>query len=1226
MAKEIWLKICSFLMAIFSLFYLTGIALPIYTSATYSKGLIVIDPGHDYVDPGAVRDGYNESDLNAQLSYKLAKELQNRGYEVWFSHSIFYAEGVPQDIPCLLPEKTDSKYDISTERVPAINEKNPDIAISIHHNTASSSSASGVEVYWRSNGTDPSIHQQSKDLGNYIYRHTSDLDYIDGRYGEVQDSMFLICKTNMPAVLFEAGFMSNPTELQNIINPAQQQKMACALADGVDEYFSKYPSKHVSNEPASLDCADVARLDETSSLVTVYATGVTSPNGISSVHFPTFIPNQTDAIWYEGEYVGNDTWAYTYDGSKNPGAYTTHVYATDNVGHISPLTVIDTINISSTATPKANQAYSVISNTNKTEFLTIANNISVDSGVFGVDMACFAPNSQAPMWHNAKNTGENTFVSNFDIQDFQNQSGRYSVHCYSHPVSNPTSNIWIGNTEANILGATAESVYVSENIEGAGVFRVVAKGVSSPGTITEVKFPVWSAEDQSDIVWYNAKDIGNGMWAADVNFANHKNHIGTYQIHAYAYDDRGTSTFIGDTTTEIKPVDIEINTTIASNYNQSEIEIVASGVPEDVSEVKFPTWTESSGQDDLIWYEGQKASSTVWVCNIPIKNHNYETGLYISHVYATQNSNTTNIDQISILIDSITASSVNVINKDDANVFFQVEVSDVTSPATVTSVQVPVWCAPDQSDIVWYDAKDMGNGSWIADVNIANHQYHTGEYKIHAYATDSRGVFSGIGGTQADIDSITASSVNVINKNDSNGSFQVEVSDVISPATVTSVQVPVWCASDQSDIVWYDAKDMGNGRWIADVNIANHQYHTGEYQIHAYATDRRNITNFIGSTTTNVLPAGTKIYGNSEQSIFTATASGVSQTAEKVLFPVWTEASGQDDLIWYEGQKINADTWTCQIPISNHKYETGRYNINTYVYENGREICLNQNTFNVSAITVSEIQITNIDDLRGSFSVELKGISSPSTVTKVKIPVWCAPDQSDIVWYDAKDMGNGIWVADVSITNHKNHTGTYTIHAYVADARGVDQIVASTSVTISDKTSITGSAQTTVQQMVNYFNNSGHPYPEYYKTNGGAPDIQTFCQIYYEEAIAEGIRPEVAFTQCMKETGFLQFGGDIKVEQFNFAGIGATGNGNPGNSFPNVRIGVRAHVQHLKAYACTDPLNQECVDDRFKYVKRGVAPYVEWLSISSNPYNSGWASDPNYGDSILSMMDKLFQC
>ena len=163
--------------------------------------------------------------------------------------------------------------------------------------------------------------------------------------------------------------------------------------------------------------------------------------------------------------------------------------------------------------------------------------------------------------------------------------------------------------------------------------------------------------------------------------------------------------------------------------------------------------------------------------------------------------------------------------------------------------------------------------------------------------------------------------------------------------------------------------------------------------------------------------------------------------------------------------------------------------------------------------------------------------------------------------------------------------------------------------------------------MVNYFNrNAPGGYPEFYRTHGGAPDIQTFCQIYYEEATREGIRPEIAFAQCMKETGFLRFGGDVKIEQFNFAGIGATGNGNPGNSFPDVRTGVRAHIQHLKAYASTDPLTQECVDPRFNYVTRGVAPYVEWLAIAANPYHVGWASDPNYGVSIVAMVQNLLQC
>ncbi|EGN39804.1 hypothetical protein HMPREF0993_01496 [Lachnospiraceae bacterium 5_1_57FAA] len=103
----------------------------------------------------------------------------------------------------------------------------------------------------------------------------------------------------------------------------------------------------------------------------------------------------------------------------------------------------------------------------------------------------------------------------------------------------------------------------------------------------------------------------------------------------------------------------------------------------------------------------------------------------------------------------------------------------------------------------------------------------------------------------------------------------------------------------------------------------------------------------------------------------------------------------------------------------------------------------------------------------------------------------------------------------------------------------------------------------------------------------------------------------------MKETGHLQFGGDVKVEQFNFAGLGATGNGEPGNSYESVQIGLRAQVQHLKAYASDEELKSECVDNRFKYVTRKCAPYVEWLGIQENPEGKGWAAEAKYGMSIM---------
>lgn len=111
---------------------------------------------------------------------------------------------------------------------------------------------------------------------------------------------------------------------------------------------------------------------------------------------------------------------------------------------------------------------------------------------------------------------------------------------------------------------------------------------------------------------------------------------------------------------------------------------------------------------------------------------------------------------------------------------------------------------------------------------------------------------------------------------------------------------------------------------------------------------------------------------------------------------------------------------------------------------------------------------------------------------------------------------------------------------------------------------IMGQSSVTTEQMVSYFQSSGKAYPAESLAKGGADSIETFCRIYVEEAQAEGVRPEVAFVQTMKETGFLQYGGDASIEQFNFAGLGTTGGGVPGNSYPDVRTGVRAQIQHLR--------------------------------------------------------------
>lgn len=129
------------------------------------------------------------------------------------------------------------------------------------------------------------------------------------------------------------------------------------------------------------------------------------------------------------------------------------------------------------------------------------------------------------------------------------------------------------------------------------------------------------------------------------------------------------------------------------------------------------------------------------------------------------------------------------------------------------------------------------------------------------------------------------------------------------------------------------------------------------------------------------------------------------------------------------------------------------------------------------------------------------------------------------------------------------------------------------------------------------------------------PDIH---KIYRQEGVIEGVNYDIAFCQMCVETSFLRFGGAIKASQNNFAGIGAVGGDASGASFPSARIGVRAQIQHLKAYASKEPLVQEQVDPRFRFVSRGSAVLVGQLS-------GRWAADPNYGDKIMAMVRRLYE-
>jgi hypothetical protein len=129
--------------------------------------------------------------------------------------------------------------------------------------------------------------------------------------------------------------------------------------------------------------------------------------------------------------------------------------------------------------------------------------------------------------------------------------------------------------------------------------------------------------------------------------------------------------------------------------------------------------------------------------------------------------------------------------------------------------------------------------------------------------------------------------------------------------------------------------------------------------------------------------------------------------------------------------------------------------------------------------------------------------------------------------------------------------------------------------------------------------------------------IEELVYIYSEESAVEGVNSDVAFAQMCLETGFLRFGGLVTADMNNFCGLGAIGPVERGLSFANPRTGVRAHIQHLKAYATEEPLKQVLVDPRFHYVRRGSSPAIAGLAGT-------WAMDPAYAEKINNILERLY--
>ena len=130
-------------------------------------------------------------------------------------------------------------------------------------------------------------------------------------------------------------------------------------------------------------------------------------------------------------------------------------------------------------------------------------------------------------------------------------------------------------------------------------------------------------------------------------------------------------------------------------------------------------------------------------------------------------------------------------------------------------------------------------------------------------------------------------------------------------------------------------------------------------------------------------------------------------------------------------------------------------------------------------------------------------------------------------------------------------------------------------------------------------------------------DALNLAKWYIQESATEGVNHDIAFSQMCLETGYLKFNGTVEKNQNNYCGLGTVDDKTPGEIFETPELGIRAHIQHLKAYATTESLKMHQVDNRFNFVKRGSAPTIHDLT-------GKWATDPEYGEKINKLLTRLY--
>ncbi len=346
---------------------------------------------------------------------------------------------------------------------------------------------------------------------------------------------------------------------------------------------------------------------------------------------------------------------------------------------------------------------------------------------------------------------------------------------------------------------------------------------------------------------------------------------------------------------------------------------------------------------------------------------------------------------------------------------------------------------PAEGSVAWLNDGGYGHVAWVSNVigdNVEIEEYNYNYNHSYNKRTVAKSRFSGYihfkdlvtSSPSPTVTPVVEGTININNKDDQNGTFDIVISNVSSNSGLKEVQVPVWSEQNgQDDIIWYKASKQSDGTYKTSVNITDHQNNRGEYNVHVYYVIDSGKQVGVGGTKVTIA----NVTSQTNQTTGTITVQNENNTAgtfdviisnvnnpggiQDVEVPVWATQNGQDDIIWYSASKQSDGTYKVTVKASEHKNYKGEYNIHLYYQQNdGKMVGVAATTTNVDF--VSNPSIPN----SGTYTFSSR--ASIKAEPKMLSPELAYYDAGNSVNYDSVLQSDGhYWISYIASSGNRRY-------------------------------------------------------------------------------------------------------------------------------------------------------------------------------------------------------------